>query len=141
MDTHPLASTEEGGILWCALGATSLHPASVFLWWAAVEYHQGSSCATHKQDDITEGWEMERSAYWVCRRMSQHLDVGVRDSGIIATFSYTENGNVAFLILNAWSKGLPLDIWLPMFPSAWLKETEFMGKKGHGNISYFVKWT
>ena len=66
---------------------------------------------------------------------SQHLDVGVRDSGIIVACPYTWTGNLAFSILIAWSKGLSLDVWLHLPPEAQLKETEL----GCGSIS-FMKW-
>ena len=64
----------------------------------------------------------------------------VRDSGIIVAHSYTWNGYITFLILITQVRGLPLDVWLPLPPGAWLKGTEILRRNSWRNISYFAKW-
>ena len=95
---------------------------------------------TCQQDEIVEGWEREMSASQVCGGGSQHFDVGATDCGIIVAHSYAWNGNVTFLILITWLKGLLLDVWPTLPPEASLKETELMRRNSCGSISYFAKW-
>ena len=75
------------------------------------------------------GWERETGA---C------LDVGARDSSIIATCSYTWNGSIAFFPITLL-KCLILDVWLTLPPRTQLKETNFVRRNGCGSISYFMK--
>ena len=82
--------------------------------------HPGSISAMHQWDVIAGGWARETGA---C------LDVGVRDSGVIVTFSYTWNRNAVFLFLITWLKGLLLDVW-PTPPQRpgwdWAHEEEWL---------------
>ena len=64
------------------------------------------------------------------------LEVEARDSGVFANGSDYQSGNVVPLIFIAWSRGLLWDIWPPLPPEAWLKETGLIA----GSIPYFVKW-
>ena len=78
-------------------GTTSLHPASGFLWMGVqVKITQG---VTEPLISEMRLLRMERGdkclpGLW---GRSQHLDVEARDSSIIATHSYTWNGNITFL--------------------------------------------
>ena len=128
-----IGSAEEGDIFQCCQRCQ--HSVSCFgipVAKGAGEDHPGTNWATCQQDEIMEGLEMGRSTCWVCGGRFQHLDVWERDSSVIAAVSYTWDGNITFLILITWLKGLPLDIWPPPFPRAQLKETELMRKEAVG---------
>ena len=66
------------------------------------------------------------------------LEIGLRGSSVIVTWSYAWNGNITFLIPIALSMGLLLDVCLTLPPGVKLMETRLMRRNSHGSISYFM---